>query len=107
MFFGGQTVFKQLSNPKKSVDDITFYKIKQNRLNLPQGATTIRLYPMAHEYRMEWNFFNYLGFVHVEHVPCFGTLSEKGWELGIPYSRVLQLVLQSFERYQAFGKGGA
>ena len=74
---------------------------------LPQGATTIRLYPMAHEYRMEWNFFNYLGFVHVEHVPCFGTLSEKGWELGIPYSRVLQLVLRSFERYQAFGKGGA
>ena len=73
---------------------------------LPQGATTIRLYPTAHEYRMEWNFFNYLGFVHVEHVPCFGTMSEKGWELGIPYSRVLQLVLQSFERYKAFGKGG-
>jgi len=58
---------------------------------LPRWATSIRLYSM--EYRMEWNFFHYLGYISVEHVNCQN--AEK-----IPLRETLQLVEEGLRRYE-------
>ena len=60
---------------------------------LPRGATTIRLYPK--DYAMEWNFFHYLGYIHIEHVWCQNRT--------VPLNKVSALVGQAIERYGTFG----
>ena len=56
---------------------------------LPRWATSIRLY--SSDWLLEWNFFNYLGYMHPEHVNCPGG--------NINITNVEQLVEDSIHRY--------
>eukprot|EP01083_Nonionella_stella_P018146 50704_1 len=63
-------------------------------LFLPRWATTIRLYP--DEYRLEWNFFNYLSYIFIEHVDCTGN------DRMCHVIDVIELIERSLKRYDAF-----
>ena len=60
---------------------------------LPRWATSIRLYKK--DFRIDWHFFHYLGYLTVEHVDCTqGAI--------IPIKETMGLIASSLKRYDTF-----
>ena len=59
---------------------------------LPRGATAVRLY--RGNFMLEWHIFNYLAYIHVDHVSC-----PRG---DIPIESVLALAREGVRRYDTF-----
>jgi len=62
---------------------------------LPRGATSIRLAHQAKDFKMEWNTFNYLGYITPQHVDCPNSTC--------PTDQVVSMVGAALQDYAAFG----
>ena len=87
LLIGDATV---LLTPPGGVSFISWY--------LPRGATSIRL-GKADSARMEWNTFNYLGYIHNDHVLC----NHDGKDGVCNSEDITSLVRKGFHRYETFG----